>query len=99
MVKKVSVSQLTEFDMAEQLRTDQDIAEYISIVLAEGDTEELMRAIGYVAKAQGMAQIAQKTGLGRESLYKTFREGSKPQFETVMKVVNAIGINLQAVIH
>ena len=99
MVKKISVSDLPEFDMAEQLRNDEDIAAYISIVLADGDTDELIRAIGHAAKAQGMTQIAQKTGLGRESLYKVFKEGSKPQFGTVLKVVKAIGVDLQAVAH
>ncbi|MFT5663036.1 MAG: putative addiction module antidote protein [Gammaproteobacteria bacterium] len=98
MIKKVSVSQLPVFDMAEQLRTEADIAEYITMVLADGDSDELIRAIGHVAKAQGMTQIAQKTGLGRESLYKAFKEGSKPQFDTVLKVTKAIGVNLQAVV-
>ena len=52
---------------------------------------------GHIAKAKGMSQIAQDTGLGRESLYKTFKKGAKPKFDTVIKVLNALDIKLQAV--
>ncbi|KAF0863506.1 MULTISPECIES: addiction module antidote protein [Pseudomonas] len=87
---------LTHFDMAELLDSDQAIAEYLSQVLADGDTEEFLRAIGYVAKARGMSQIARDAGMGRESLYKAFAPGSKPRFDTVLKVIHALGIDLQA---
>ena len=99
MTKKIKVADLSEFDMAEQLRNEEDIAEYLSMVLEDGDTEELIRAIGYVAKGRGMTEIAKASGLGRESLYKTFRTGAKPQFETVMKVLKAINIDLKAINH
>jgi probable addiction module antidote protein len=99
MTQKINVSSLPEFDMASQLRSDSDITDYLSLVLKEGDTDELIRAVGYVAKARGMTQIAQETGLGRESLYKSFREGAKPQFETVLKVLRALNIELKAVAH
>lgn len=99
MTQETSVSSLPEFDMASQLRSDSDITDYLSIVLEEGDTDELIRAVGYVAKARGMTQIAQQTGLGRESLYKSFREGAKPQFDTVLKVLRALNIDLKAVTH
>jgi len=72
------------------------IAEYLSQVLAEGDMNELLGAIGNIAKAKGMSQIAKDTGLGRESLYKTFQDGSKPRFETIMKVLDSFGVKLQA---
>ena len=85
--------------MASQLRSESDITDYLSIVLEEGDTDELIRAVGYVAKARGMTQIAQETGLGRESLYKSFREGVKPQFDRVLKVLPALNIDLKAVTH
>ena len=58
--------------------------------------EEFLRAIGHIAKAKGMAQIAKDTGLGRESLYKAFRPNAKPRFDTVMKVMNALKIQLSA---
>ncbi len=59
---------LTTFDMAALLESDETISEYLSQVLADGDSEEFLRAIGYVAKAQGMAQVAKDSGRGRESL-------------------------------
>ena len=99
MSVQIRTSDLPEFDMAEQLQTEQDIAEYITMVLEDGDTDELIRAVGYIAKARGMAQIAQKTGLGRESLYKALRVGSKPQLDTILKVLKAIDIELKAVTH
>ncbi|PPA04800.1 putative addiction module antidote protein, partial [Pseudomonas sp. MWU12-2312b] len=75
---------LIAFDMAALLDSDEAISEYLSQVLADRDSDEFLRAIGYVAKARGMAQIAKDSGLGRESLYKTFAPGSKPRFETVL---------------
>ncbi|WP_223523235.1 addiction module antidote protein [Pseudomonas sp. BF-RE-24] len=87
---------LTPFDMAALLDSDEAISEYLSQVLADGDSEEFLRAIGYVAKARGMAQIAKDSGMGRESLYKAFAPGSKPRFDTVLKVIHALGIDLHA---
>ena len=84
------------FDITEYLDSDEAIAEYLNQVLEEGDTDELIAAIGHVAKAKGMSQIAQASGLGRESLYKVFSKGSKPRFDTVMKVMSAIGVKLHA---
>lgn len=82
---------LTDFDMSEYLDSEEAIAEYISQVLDDGDQDELLRAVGYIAKAKGMTQISE-----RESLYKTFQEGAEPKFSTVMKVMKAIGLNLHA---
>ncbi|MEA3554505.1 MAG: addiction module antidote protein [Campylobacterota bacterium] len=90
------MSKLTTFDISQYLDSKEMIAEYLSQVLADGDMNELLEAIGNIAKAKGMSQIAKDTGLGRESLYKTFQEGSKPRFETVMKVMNSLGVKLQA---
>jgi len=90
-------SKLIPFDITEYLDNDEAIAEYLSQVLNDADNEEFIRAIGYIAKAKGMAQIAKDTGLGRESLYKAFRPNSKPRFETIMKVINALKIQLNAV--
>lgn len=85
---------LVPFDMAAILDSDEAINEYLSQVLADGDTDELIRAVGHVAKARGMAQIAKDSGLGRASLYKALAPGAKPRFDTVLKVLNAIGIKL-----
>lgn len=90
------MSKLTTFDISEYLDSKEMIAEYLTQVLHEGNTDELLVAIGNIAKAKGMAQIANDTGLGRESLYKAFQEGAKPRFETVLKVLNSFGVKLQA---
>ena len=90
------MNSITTFDVSQYLDSNEMIAEYISQVLANGDTNELLVAIGNIAKAKGMGQIASETGLGRESLYKSFQEGAKPRFDTVLKVLNALGVKLQA---
>ena len=72
------------------------IAEYLNQVLASGDTDLLLAAIGDVARARGMAQVAQQAGLGRESLYKALTAGAKPRFDTIFKVLNALGVRMQA---
>jgi probable addiction module antidote protein len=91
------MSKLTTFDVAQYLDNKEMIAEYVTQVLEGGDIDELLEAIGNIAKAKGMSQIAADTGLGRESLYKTFQAGSKPRFETVMKVLHSLGVNIKAV--
>lgn len=88
-------SELIEFDMAEYLDSDEAVAEYLNQVLADGDNEEFIRAIGYIAKAKGMSQIAKESGLGRESLYKAFRPSAKPRFETVMQVMKALNLHFK----
>lgn len=94
-----SITELNDFDMAEQLRTDEDIALYLSMVLEEGNTDELIRALGHIAKARGMTRIAKGAGLGRESLYKALKAGSRPQFDTIVKVLKSLNIDLKAVVH
>ena len=89
-------NELIPFDITEYLDSEEAIVEYLSRVLQDGDNEELLRAIGHIAKAKGMAQIAEDTGLGRESLYKAFRPNAKPKFDTVMKVIDALKIQLNA---
>ncbi len=86
----------TEFDAAHYLDNDEVIAQYLNLALASGDTDLLLSAIADVAKAKGMAQIAQDTGLGRESLYKALSAGAKPRFDTVLKVLKALGVQMQA---
>lgn len=92
----MSKAALIDFDMANYLDGEEAIAEYLSQVLADGDTDELIHAIGHIAKARGMSQIAKDSGLGRESLYKAFAPGAKPRFDTVMKVIRALGVDLHA---
>lgn len=81
----------SKFDIADYLDSNEMIAEYLNVVLEEGDSGDVIAAIGHVAKAIGMTKIAEETGLSRTSLYKALSEGAKPQFETIMKVLKAIG--------
>ena len=82
------------FDMAEQLRDEQDIAAYLTLVLEEGDPGELAHALGVIARARGMTQIAAEAGMGREALYIALREDASPRFETILKVMHALGLRL-----
>ena len=88
----------TEFNIADYLDSEELIAEYLSQVLQEGDTAELLDAIGHIARARGMAQLAADTGLGRESLYKALNIDAKPRFDTVLKVIQGLGIKLHATV-
>ncbi len=80
-----------KFDIADYLDSREMIAEYLNTVLEEGDNSDVITAIGHIAKAIGMTKIAEETGLSRPSLYKALSDGAKPQFETIMKVLKAIG--------
>ena len=91
----MSKLEITNFDIAEYLDNKEVIAEYLSQILADGDMDELLESLGNIAKAKGMSQIANETGLGRESLYKTFRKGTKPKFDTIMKVMQSFGVKMQ----
>ena len=87
---------LLPFDMSSELNSNELIYEYLSQVLEDGDSDEIIRALGHIAKAKGMTTIAQETGLGRESLYKALSSGAKPRFDTILKVIRALGIKLHA---
>ncbi|WP_298967019.1 addiction module antidote protein [uncultured Methylobacterium sp.] len=82
------------FDPAEHLRTDEDIALYLEAVLDDGDPAMIRDAIGIVARARGMTQIAREAGLGRESLYKALSDKGNPSFETIRAVLRALGLTL-----
>ncbi len=81
----------TKFDIADYLDSEEMIAEYLNTVLEDGNSSDLIVAIGHIAKSIGMTKIAEKTGMSRPSLYKALSEGAKPQFGTIMKVLKAIG--------
>ena len=85
----------TKFDIADYLDSNEMIAEYLNEILKEGNDAEIITAIGHIAKAIGMTKIAEETGLSRPSLYKALSEGAKPQFSTIMKVLKAIGGQIQ----
>ena len=87
---------LVPFDAARYLTDDAAIAEYMTAVLETGDSNLLLLALGDIARARGMAQVAKDAGLGRESLYKALAPGAKPRFDTVLKVARALGVRLTA---
>lgn len=84
------------FDLAERLRDEEDIAAYLTLVIEEGDPGELAHALGVVARARGMAQIAADAGIGREALYKALRADASPRFDTIVRVCKALGVKLVA---
>jgi probable addiction module antidote protein len=90
----MNMKTITKFDITEYLDNDEMIKEYLNTVLEEGDSNDIVTALGYIAKALGMSKIAEETGLSRPSLYKALSEGAKPQFETILKVLRAVGGNL-----
>jgi probable addiction module antidote protein len=84
------------YDVAEHLRTPEEMALYLDACIeeSEGDPAFVAKALGDVARAKGMAQLARETGLGRESLYKALSGNGNPEFGTVLKVARALGIRL-----
>ena len=84
------------YDAAEYLETPEDMAAYLEAALEDGDPSVVTHALGTIARARGMSQIARDTGLGRESLYKALSPGGNPEFVTVLKVVRALGLKLHA---
>lgn len=84
------------WDAAEHLKTEADAAAYLQASLDEGDTGLIMAALGDIARAHGMSEVARAAGLGRESLYKALSKDGNPEFATVLKVVQALGLKLTA---
>lgn len=82
--------------MAEELKSDEDIAIYLSAVLEENDSSELTHALGVIARARGMSSVAKASGLTREALYKALRPNSQPRFDTIARVCSALGVKLVA---
>jgi probable addiction module antidote protein len=96
MSKATAKAKLIPFDAARYLTDDAAVVEYMTAVLETGDPDLLLLALGDVARARGMSQIAMDAGLGRESLYKALTPGSKPRYDTVLKVARALGVQLTA---
>ena len=88
---------LAPFDASDYLDTEEVIAEYLTAALEDPDPDAFLTAVRDIAKARGVATIAAKAGLGRESLYKTLRPGAQPRFETVRRLLDALGVKLGAV--
>src|SRR4051812_18803867 len=86
------------YDVAEQLRTPEEMAAYLDAWLTDApdDAAGIARALGDIARAKGMSQVARDAGLSRESLYKALGENGNPSFATVLKVARALGVKLHA---
>ena len=85
-----------KWDVVDHLKTDKDMAHYLEACLEDGDPTLITAALGDIARARGMAQVARDAGLSRESLYKSLSGEGNPEFATVMKVIKALGIQLHA---
>ena len=96
MRKAKTQVKLTPFDAARYLTDDASVAEYMTAILETGDPDLLLLALADVARARGMAQVAKDAGLGRESLYKALAPGAKPRYDTIMRVMRALGVQLTA---
>lgn len=96
MAKRIKVSELPDFDAAEYLTDEQAMADYLTAVLEDGDAALLAAALGDVARARGMSEIAKASGLSREALYKALRPDASPRFDTIARVCRALGVKLVA---
>lgn len=87
---------LKPFDAADYLDSEEVIAEYLSAALEDPNPDVFLMAVRDVARARGMAQLAREAGMGRESLYKALAPGAKPRYDTVLKLLRALGVQLHA---
>jgi probable addiction module antidote protein len=92
----MDTTQTHPWDAADHLETREDMAAYLEAALEEGDPALVVAALGDIARSKGMTQIARETGLGRESLYKALSTEGNPEFATVLKVIQALGLRLRA---
>ena len=90
------MKRIADFDAADYLDSDAVIAEYLNAALEDENPDVFLQAVADVAKARGMSQLARDAGLGRESLYKAVDPGAKPRYDTVFRLVRALGIELRA---
>lgn len=93
----MSPTQTYPWDPAEHLETKEDMAAYLEAALEDGDPSLIVAALGDIARSKGMTQISRETGLGRESLYKALSTEGNPEFATVLKVLQALGLRLQVI--
>jgi probable addiction module antidote protein len=92
----VSAPKTHRWDVVDHLKTEDDMAAYLDAVLEEDDPALLAAALGDIARAKGMTNVARESGLARESLYKALSTNGNPEFATVMKVVRSLGLRLRA---
>jgi probable addiction module antidote protein len=94
-MKKAKVK-TTKWVAVDYLKTDEDMANYLEAAIDDGDPALISAALGDIARAKGMSQVARKAGLGRESLYKALSPNGNPELATILKVVKALGLRLHA---
>jgi probable addiction module antidote protein len=94
MTRSKNPPDLVPFDATQYLTDEAAIAEFLNVSLEMGDEQVLLHAVSTVARARGMTQLAKDAGLGRESLYKALAPGAKPRYDTVFKVIQALGVNI-----
>ena len=87
---------LAPFDAADYLKDDATIAEFLNAALEDGSPDVILQAVRTAARARGMSQLARDAGIGRESLYKALAPGAKPRYDTILKLLPALGIQLRA---
>ncbi len=92
-------TKIKRFDIAERLETNGDIREFLEESVTSGDTSDFIHALNIAARAKGMTEVANKVGVTRASLYKSLSEDGNPRFETISKIVNALGCHLAVVEH
>jgi probable addiction module antidote protein len=96
MTKRIKVAGLPEFDAAEYLDSEEAVAAYLTDILEANDPALLAAALGDIARARGMSEIAKASGLTREALYKALRPNAQPRFDTISRVCTALGVRLVA---
>jgi probable addiction module antidote protein len=89
------MAKFRKFDPADYLDSDETIAEYLTAALEDPNPDVFLLALSDVARARGIGDIAQKTGLGRESLYKALSPGAKPRYDTILKVLHGLGVKME----
>lgn len=95
-MKKRAKVKTTKWDVVDYLKTDKDMADYLDAAMEDDHPAVIATAIGNIARAKGMTQVARKAGIGRVSLYKALSPNGNPEFATILKVVKALGLRLHA---
>jgi probable addiction module antidote protein len=90
----IPIHSLSSFDPAAYLNTEEDMAAYLTVIMEDGTPQEIAKALGDIARARGMTNMAQQTGLSRESLYKSLSGGRVPSVDTLLKVIRALGLTV-----
>jgi probable addiction module antidote protein len=96
MTKRIRIVDLPDFDFSEHLDSEQAMAQYLTVILEENDPALLAAALGDIARARGMSEIAKASGITREALYKALRPDAQPRFDTISRVCAALGVKLVA---